>query len=61
MATSDNNVINTHMTMINQQDERNRLTREALEDVDRARVIDHLTVLNWAESLSTDKPLRVPK
>lgn len=46
---------------IDQEEERNRLTREALEDVDHGRVVDHQSVLAWAESLSTDKPLPVPK
>ncbi len=46
---------------IDQEEERSRLTREALEDVDQGRVVDHQSVLAWAESLSTDKPLPVPK
>ena len=46
---------------IDQEEERNRLTREALEDVDQGRVIDHQSVLAWAESLTTNTPLPVPK
>ena len=46
---------------IDQEEERSRLTREALDDVDQGRVVDHQSVLAWAESLSTDKPLPVPK
>lgn len=46
---------------IDQEEERSRLTREALEDVDQGRVVDHQAVLAWAESLGTDKPLPVPK
>lgn len=46
---------------IDQEEERSRLTREALEDVDQGRVVDHQSVLAWAESLGTDKPLPVPK
>jgi len=42
---------------IEQEEERSRLTREALADVDAARVIDHQTVQAWAESLSTETPL----
>ncbi|QXH45140.1 ribbon-helix-helix domain-containing protein [Pseudomonas xanthosomatis] len=44
-----------------QEDERNRLTREALADVDAGRVIDHQSVQAWAESLGTDSPLPVPR
>lgn len=45
---------------IDQEEERSRLTREALADVDTGRVIDHQAVQAWAESLSTDTPLPVP-
>jgi len=44
-----------------QEEERDRLTRAALEDVDAGRVIDHQAVQAWAESLSTSEPLPVPK
>lgn len=44
-----------------QEEERERLTREALADVDAGRVIDHQAVLVWAESLGTDKPLPIPR
>ena len=46
---------------IDQEEERSRLTREALADVDAGRVIDHQAVQAWAESLSTDAPLAVPR
>ncbi|NBA93438.1 CopG family ribbon-helix-helix protein [Pseudomonas sp. R5(2019)] len=46
---------------IDLEEERSRLTREALADVDAGRVIDHQAVQAWAESLSTDKPLQVPR
>lgn len=42
------------------EEERSRLTREAMADVDAGRVIDHQSVQAWADSLSTDKPLPVP-
>jgi len=42
------------------QEERSRLTREALADVDAGRVIDHQAVQAWAASLTTDTPLPVP-
>jgi predicted transcriptional regulator len=45
---------------IDQEEERNRLTREALADVDTGRVIDHQAVQAWAESLDTDQPLPLP-
>ncbi|WP_422475741.1 CopG family ribbon-helix-helix protein [Endozoicomonas sp. ALB032] len=45
---------------IDQQEERDRLTREALSDVDANAVIDHQAVQEWAESLGTDNPLPVP-
>ncbi len=46
---------------IDQEEERSRLTREALDDVDAGRVINHKDVQAWAESLSTDTPLAVPR
>ena len=46
---------------IDQEDERSRLTREALADVDAGRVIDHQAVQRWAESLDTDRPLPLPR
>lgn len=45
---------------VNQEEERSRLTREALADVDVGRVIDHQTVQAWADSLVTDQPLPAP-
>lgn len=45
---------------LDQEEERSRLTREALADVDAGSVIDHQSVQDWAESLSTDTPLPVP-
>ncbi len=46
---------------IAQEEERDRLTYEALADVDVDRVIDHQAVQAWADSLSTDEPLPVPR
>jgi len=42
---------------IDQEEERHRLTLEAMVDVDNNDVIDHKSVQAWAESLSTDSPL----
>ncbi len=44
-----------------QEEERDRLTQEALSDVDAGRVIDHLAVQAWADSLDTDQPLPLPR
>ncbi|EPC4037406.1 CopG family ribbon-helix-helix protein [Aeromonas salmonicida] len=44
-----------------QEEDRDRLTQEALADVDAGRVIDHLAVQAWADSLNTDQPLSVPR
>ena len=46
---------------IDQENERSRLTREALEDVSAGRVIDHQSVQAWADSLNTDQPLPAPR
>jgi predicted transcriptional regulator len=40
---------------IDQEEERHRLTLEALADVDAGRVIDHQAVQAWADSLSQTK------
>lgn len=44
-------------TWLDQEEEREHLTRETLAEVDADRVIDHQAVQAWADSLSTDKPL----
>ncbi|WP_047679916.1 MULTISPECIES: CopG family ribbon-helix-helix protein [Xenorhabdus] len=46
---------------IAQEEERDRLTLEAMSDVDVGNVIDHQAVLAWADSLDTDQPLPVPR
>ena len=46
---------------VDMEEERRRLTLEALADVDAGRVIDHQAVQAWAESLGTDKPMPVPR
>jgi len=45
---------------IDQEEERHRMTLEALEDVDAGRLIDHEAVRAWADSLATDKILPAP-
>ena len=45
---------------IAQEEERRRLTLEALADVDAGNVVDHQAVQAWADSLDTDSPLPVP-
>lgn len=43
------------------EEERSRLTHEAMSDVDTGKVIDHQSVQAWAASLATDQPLSVPR
>lgn len=45
---------------VEQEEERRRLTLEALDDVDAGRVIDHGDVQAWADSLGDETPLPVP-
>ena len=42
---------------VDQEEERRRLTLEALADVDAGGVIDHQAVQAWADSLDSDTPL----
>ena len=46
---------------IDQEEERSRLTQEALADVDAGRILDHQAVQAWADSLSAATPLPVPR
>ena len=46
---------------IDQEEERSRLTREALADVEAGHVIDHQSVQAWADSLDSENPLDVPR
>lgn len=46
---------------IAQEEARDRLTQEALADVDAGRVLDHHAVQAWADSLGTDQPLPAPR
>lgn len=46
---------------LDQEEERSRLTREALADVEAGRVIDHQSVQAWADSLDSDSPKDVPR
>lgn len=45
---------------VDQEEERHRMTLQALEDVDAGRVIDHRAITAWADSLATDKPAPSP-
>lgn len=45
---------------IGHEEERRRLTLEALADVDAGNVIEHQEVTAWANSLGTESPLSVP-
>jgi predicted transcriptional regulator len=46
---------------IDQEDERTRLTHEALADVDAGRLIDQQAVQAWADSLDSSAPLPLPR
>jgi len=43
------------------EEERHRLTLEAIASVDAGHVVDHQRVVAWAKSLGTRKPLPLPK
>lgn len=45
---------------VDQEEERHRMTLEALQDVDAGRVIDHQAITAWADSLGTDRPRPSP-
>lgn len=45
---------------VDQEEERHRMTLEALDDVDAGCVIDPQAIQAWADSLGTDKPLPPP-
>ncbi len=46
---------------INQEEERSRLTHEALAEVHSGNVIDYQRVQAWANSLGTETPLPLPR
>ena len=46
---------------IAQEEERRRLTLEALAEVDNGNVIDHRAVQEWAASLDSTSPLPPPR
>ncbi|HCV64203.1 MAG: CopG family ribbon-helix-helix protein [Serratia proteamaculans] len=46
---------------LDQEEERRRLTLEALADVEQKNIIDHESVEAWAASLDSEKPLPVPR
>ncbi|MBB4117266.1 MULTISPECIES: CopG family ribbon-helix-helix protein [Rhizobium] len=46
---------------IDQEEERRRLTLEALADVDSGNVVDHQAVQAWADSLDSDEPFSLPR
>jgi predicted transcriptional regulator len=45
---------------VDQEEERSRLTREGLADVDSGNVVDHQAVQAWADSLGSASPLPTP-
>lgn len=46
---------------VDQEEERERLTREALADVDSGHVVDHQAVQAWADSLNANEQLPAPR
>ncbi len=44
-----------------QEDERDRLTQEALADIDAGKTIEHQSVQAWSDSLSAEQQLPVPR
>ena len=46
---------------VEQEEERRRLTLEAMVDVDAGHVIDHGAVQAWADSLDSAAPLPAPR
>lgn len=46
---------------VDQEEDRRRLTLEAMSDVEAGQVINHQSVQAWADSLSTDTPLPIPR
>jgi predicted transcriptional regulator len=46
---------------VDQEEERRRMTLEAMADIESGHVINHQSVQTWAESLSTDEPLPMPR
>ncbi len=45
---------------VDQEEERHRMTLDALAEVEAGQVIDHQAVQAWADSLGTDRPLPPP-
>lgn len=45
---------------VDQEEERHRMTLEALADVDAGRVIEHDLIQSWADSLGSERPLPPP-
>jgi len=43
------------------EEERRRLTLEALADVDAGRLVEHAVMQAWADSLESDDPLPPPR
>jgi predicted transcriptional regulator len=47
-------------TWVEREDEKRRLTLEALEDVDAGRFVDHRAIQAWADSLDRDEAASTP-
>lgn len=42
-------------------DRRRQMMQEAFDDVDQGRLVDHQDIVAWADRLSDDKPLPLPR
>ena len=45
---------------VDQEEDRHRMTLDALADVDAGRTIDQRAIQAWADSLTTEMPLPLP-
>jgi predicted transcriptional regulator len=45
---------------VDQEEERTRLTEEAMADVDQSNLVAHESMLAWADSLDTETPRTLP-
>ncbi len=46
---------------VDQEEKRRRMTLEGMAGVESGQVVEHQSALAWAESLSTNHPLPVPR
>jgi predicted transcriptional regulator len=61
MSHNETTVITVHAIAQVTDYDRNRLTQEALADVDTGNVVDHQSVQAWADSLGASQKLPIPR